>query len=295
MLAFHRHLVIGTKLLLCHLLPFLCLAAIVCVLGLRTRSEAAVTIYFTKGFYSSPACTVRVASRNVKPIIVNNYAVAFEQDITFEGYLYRSPDVVNGVGELSNQMLNLERAMAIPNESVGVAYIGGQTQHWLSNFGSIGGVFLKAFAFQDTPLHLATEVKWSATFSATYSNTELKRNIFALEETITISGEGGPVDVLAPQAGLKSIYQRIADYSDVQIVQSGKVTAKGRPRLPDPIILVDGARDQRLTRITESRVVRGLDVLLYVTEYQYTFNLPGIPVNGIKPPTLLKDIPDVLL
>ena len=245
-----------------------------------------MTIYFAKGSYFSPTCTVRVSSRSVKPIIINTFPVAFEQDITFEGFLYRTPYVNDGVGDLSYKMLMLERAMSIPNENVGVAYAGGITQHWLPTVGAIGAVYLKSFAFQDTPLHLATEVKWNATFSATYNNTALTRNLVSLEETTTISGEGGPVDVLAPQAGLQSIYQRIADYSDVQVVQSGKVTGRVRPTLPNPLITVAGARDQRLTRITESRVVRGLSVLLYVMEYQYTFNLPSFPTGGVAP-TLL--------
>jgi hypothetical protein len=271
---------------MCDLLPFSRLPAIVCVAVCDILGEATMSIYFVKGSYLSPTCTVRVSSRSVKPILINTFPIAFEQDITFDGYLYRTPNVSNGVADLSNKMLALERAMAIPNEDVGIAYSGGITQHWLSTFGAIGGVYLKSFAFQDTPLHMATEVKWNATFSATYNNTALTRNLVQLEETTTIIGEGGAVDVLAPQAGLQSIYQRIADYSDVQVVQSGKVTGRVRPTLPSPLITLSGAKDPRMTRINESRVVRGLNVLLYVLEYQYTFNLPSFPVGGVAP-TLL--------
>jgi hypothetical protein len=247
-----------------------------------------MTIYFAKGAYFTPACTVRLASRSVKPIIVNNFPVAFEQDANFEGYLYRTPDVINGVSDLSFKMLLLEQAMAIPNEDVGLAYAGGRTQHWLSVSGAIGGVFLKSFAFQDTPLHLATEVKWNATFSATYNNAALTRNIVELDEQVTVNGEGGAVTVLAPQAGLKSIYQDISDFSDVQIIQSGRITGKSAmPGLPLPIITVPGARDVRATRDSPSFVKRGLHILLYVREYQYTFNLAEHP-GGVVLPTRLE-------
>jgi len=238
-----------------------------------------MSLYFSKGAYSSTACTVRLASRRINPVIVNTFVVALEHEITFDGFLYRTPAALDGIADLSAQMAALEAAIRIPNQAVGIAYSGGITQHWLPN-GGIGDVYLKSFGFQDSPLHMATEVKWNATFAATYANSSLSRNVVQLEETLSIIGEGGPITALAPQAGLPSIYQDISDFSDVQVIQAGKVTGRlSMPDMPAPLITLEGARDQRVTRNQQSRVQRGLQVLLHVREYQYTFNLAGHPGN----------------
>lgn len=239
-----------------------------------------MSLYLTKGAYSSPACTVRVTSRSVRPIEYNTYIIAYEQDLTIEGHLYAL-----GPGNLSTAMYNLEVAMAIPFESIGVSYSGGQTQHWLSTLGSIGSVRIKDFKFMDTPLHMATEVKYSLTATAMYNNANLARSIVSLEETVSVTGEGGPDIVLASQAGAISVYQQVADYTDVHVIQSGKMTSRTLQALPTPLIVTAGARVQKASKDSISYVMRGTQILLYNREYSYTFNLPTSP--GTVVPTVL--------
>ena len=239
-----------------------------------------MSLYLTKGGYNSASCTVRVSSRSVKPIEYNNFIIAYEQSLTIQGHLY-----ANGPGALSAAMLTLENAIAIPYETVGVSYSGGQTQHWLSSFGAIGFVRVTAFAFEDTPLHMATEVKYTLTATAVYNNSLEPRSVVELNETVSIQGEGGPDTVLATQAGLPSFYQDISDYTDVTVTQSGKVTARTLPSMPSPIIVTPGARVQKNTREDRSYVMKGNQIFLFELGYQYTFNLPTHP--GALAPTVL--------
>lgn len=237
-----------------------------------------MTLYLVIGNAVSDGCTVRVSARSFKPIIVNDFIIAHEQTISFEGYLYAI-----GPMALSARMLALENAVAVPNQSVGLSTEFGSTQHWLSATGAIGGIKITDFGFEDTPLHMATQVKYRLSATAIYSASS--RSLLELNETVTTVGEGGAKTVLASQAGLQSIYQTVKDYTDVQVVQSGKVVGRTMPSIPSPIIGTSGARDVEQTRDSVSYTNRGTSILLINREYSYTFNLPAHP--GAISPTYL--------
>lgn len=239
-----------------------------------------MSLYLTKGSFSSAACTVRVSSRSVKPIEYNNFIIAYEESLAIEGHLYAI-----GPGNLSAAMLTLENAIAIPYETVGVSYSGGQTQHWLSATNAIGYVRVTAFAFQDTPLHMATEVKYSLTATAIYSNAWEPRSIVELNESISVTGTGGAKNVLADQAGAISIYQTIKDYTNVRVVQSGSMVSRTLQAIPGPVIVTAGALDAEAATDNRSYVMKGLQIFLFNREYSYTFNLPTHP--GVVSPTYL--------
>lgn len=245
-------------------------------------------LYLKIGDYTTNTCTVRVSSRQLAPVNYNGFTIANKHTIAFEGHLY-----ADGPANLSIEMNLLHTATRIPNQEVGLRFVvidpysDTQTAHYLKPFGAIGGVQIEDFKFADTPLHMATEVKFSMTASAIYNNDYELRNRVSLEETVSITGEGGPDTVLATQVGLPSIYQTLADYTDVQVVQSGRVTGRtlASVGLPSPLIATSGARVQKATRDTTSYVMKGTAILLYAREYQYTFNLPTHP--GTVLPTVL--------
>lgn len=230
-----------------------------------------MSLYLVIGSATSDACTVRVSSRSIKPFLVNQFIVAYEHQIVFEGYLY-----ANGPMALSAAMLSLENAVAVENVTVGLATEYGSTQHWLSSTGAIGGVIKAEIAFEDTPLHMATQVKYRLTANAMYGATS-SRSVVELNETTTVTGDGGPKTVLASQAGAPSIYQTVADYTNVQVVQSGKITARTLPLLPSPLITDAGALDSEQSRDSISYTMKGASILLYHRDYSYTFNLPTYP------------------
>lgn len=237
-----------------------------------------MALFLFKGAYTSPTCTVRVTSRDVRPIEINRFVVAFEQSLSIEGFLYRDPGATNGVANLTAKMIALEQAMARPNEEVGVATASGPSGHWLRTTGTIGGIVIKDFKFSDTPLQFATEIKYSFTASAIYGNSaDLFRNIVSLEETVSVTGDGTADIMLAPQAGARSVYQQVADFTDVQVVQSGRVTSKTLASIPAPLIAIPGARVGKLSRDSISYQMVGTSVLLHIREYQYTFNLNDYP------------------
>ena len=239
-----------------------------------------MAIFLTIGAATSDPCTVRVTGRSVKPIEYNTFIVAYEQDLSFEGYLY-----ANGPAALSVKMLALERALAIPNVSIGLSYTGGQTHHWLSTAGAIGNVRLKAFAYSDTPLHMAKECKYNLTVTGMYNAVNELRSVVQLDETLSYTGTGGPNVVLAPQAGALSVYQQIADYTDVTVVQTGKMTSRTLVNLPSPVITTEGAFQHKQAKDTISYVMKGTQIWLFVRDYSYTFILPELPAATL--PTYL--------
>lgn len=244
-----------------------------------------MSLYLKIGSYSSGTCTVRVSTRSVKPIEINSYIVAHEIELTVEGYLYASGPV-----SLSTAMDSLQAYMQVPNQIIGIVHVDAfavetNTAHYLTTTGAIGRVRVKDFKFVDTPLSMATEVKYSLTAAALYANAYETRTLVSLDETLSITGEGGPDTVLATQAGAPSIYQDITDFTDVQVVQSGRVTGRTLPAMPSPLITLAGARVQKATQDKQSYVMRGTQIFLYVREYQYTFNLPTPP--GTIAPTVL--------
>lgn len=230
-------------------------------------------MYFEKGAYSTADCTVRASNRTIRPIKIGVFIVAYEHKLVIEGHLYASGPIA-----LSTKMNELQNALSIPNESLGVKYDTTQTSHWLSTSGAIGGVVLDDFAWQDTPLSMATQVKFTASFVATYGNTlDGARQVVSLDENITIIGEGGADTELAPQVGLPSTYQTITDYTDVVVTQSGQIKSKSIPGMPSPIVTTDGARKVKQTRNSLSYQQVGVDILLYIRDYSYTFNLATFP------------------
>lgn len=231
-----------------------------------------MALYLAKGSYTSAACTARISGRAIRPVEINTFVVAFEKSLAITGHLYAS-----GPSALSSEMATLEAAMAIPNESVGITYNGTPTQHWLSTTGAIGNVVISDFAFEDTPLHMATEVKYSFTATAMYNNAAQLRTYLSLEETVSVTGEGGPEIVLAPQNGLPSIYQQVSDYTDVSVSQSGSMMTRTLAAIPPPVIWVPGARQVKQSKDTISYVMRGTSILFYKRDYSFSFILPTSP------------------
>jgi len=207
-----------------------------------------------------PTNTVRVSGRAIKPMQYNRFVVAHQHEFSVEGYLYAS-----GPGNLSTEMAALENAIRQVDPIVSlVSTVSGGTQHTMLPAGSIGGVVLENFAYTDTPLSMATEVKFTVSWSAIYGAALGGRTLVSLTETVRIQGDGGPDDVLAPQAGLRSIYQRLADYTDVIITQSGKVTSIApNPSIPAPLITTPGAKVSRGTVVEKSVKQFGTSILLY--------------------------------
>lgn len=230
-----------------------------------------------------PENTIRVSGRAIKPMQYNRFIIAHQHEFSVEGYLYAS-----GPGNLSAAMFLLEAAIRQVNPIVSlVSTVSGATQHTMLPTGSIGGVVLENFAYTDTPLSMATQVKFTASWSAIYGTSIGGRTLVSLTETVRIQGDGGPDDVLAPQAGLKSIYQRIADYTDVIITQSGKITSIApNPSIPAPLITTPGAKVSRGSTIEKSVKQFGTTILLYEQGYSYTFQLPEMPVGPINPTVL---------
>ena len=240
-----------------------------------------MTLYLKVGGYSSATCTVRVSGRQMRPVEYNTFVIAHEDELTIEGYLY-----ADGPAALSTAMSTLQAYARAGNVDVGLmSTVTGATAHYLPMLGSLGGVKID-LKFADTPLHMATEVKFILTAVATYSNGYETRNTVLLEETVSITGSGGPDIVLAPQAGAMSIYQTVSDYTDVQVVQSGRIVGRNSfPSLPAPLIATAGARSAKLDRDQTSYVTRGTAIMLRARDYSYTFNLPTSP--GAMVPTAL--------
>jgi len=237
-------------------------------------------LYLQIGSYLTPTCTVRCTGRSIMPMEFNSFIVAHEHTLTFEGYLY-----ADGPGALSGLMANLDLAIRVPNPIVSlVSTTTGATSHTITGAGSIGGVVLKNFQYVDTPLHMATQVKYQFSAAAVYGNTAETRNVVSLVETIRIQGDGGPDIVLAPQAGLRSIPQQVADFTDVLITQSGKIVSRtGFVSLPSPVISSPDAKVSRQSGLTKSYKQKGTSIWLYEQDYSYTFQLNELPVSPIVP------------
>lgn len=241
-------------------------------------------LYLQVGLYSSAVNTVRVSARKIRPIEINKFIVAHEHELTIEGYLYAI-----GAGNLTTAMNSLEAAVKTPNQTIAlISTEDGATAHALATSGALGGVVVKDFAFADTPLHMATQVKFTLTASAIYSNTALARNVVSLDETVTIQGDGDAETALAPQAGATSIYQTLSDYTDVMVTQSGTVISRSTSgvSLPSPLITTPGAKIAKQTRVARSYRMVGTSILLYVQEYSYSFQLATYPGSVILPTVL---------
>lgn len=239
-------------------------------------------LYLQVGLYSSPVCTVRCTGRSIRAIEVNTFIVAHEHEISFEGYLYG-----NGPGVLSGLMANLDLAVAVPNPVVALfSTDSGLTAHSLFPAGAIGPVILKEFRYLDTPMHMATQVKFALTATAIYNNGQELRNVVSLAEQIRIQGDGEAEVGLAPQAGAKAIFQRTADFTEVFVTQSGKLISRGSfALLPGPVITTPGAKISRQTSLTRTYKQRGTSIWLYEQDYSYSFQLPELP--GILVPSYL--------
>lgn len=239
-----------------------------------------MSLYLTIGGLTLPNNTVRVSGRTIRPVEFNRFIVAHDHELSVEGYLY-----ADGPGNISTSMAVLETAVKTPNPAIALYSTDtGLTSHFLANTGTIGGVVLKSFQFVDTPLHMATQVKFQASWSAIYGNTSETRNIVSLVETVRIQGDGGPDDVLAPQAGLKSIYQRLKEYTDVMITQSGKIISRGTfASIPAPLISTPGAKISRGTTLQKSYKQVGTGILLREQDYSYQFQLPELPGGPVNP------------
>lgn len=239
-----------------------------------------MTLYLQIGSYLTPTCTVRCTGRSIQPIEYNSFIVAHEHTLGFEGYLY-----ADGPAALSSLMANLDAAIRVPNPTIGlISTITGATAHTISGSGSIGGVVLKSFQYVDTPLHMATQVKYQLSAAVVYGNTALTRNVVSVVETIRIQGDGGPDIVLAPQSGLKSIPQKVAEYTDVLITQSGKIVSRSSfVPVPSPVITSPDARVSRQSGLTKSYKQKGTSIWLYEQDYSYTFQLNELPETPIVP------------
>lgn len=243
-----------------------------------------MSLFLQIGTATLPVNTVRATSRNIKAVEVNRFIIAYDVEQTFEGYLY-----ANGPGGLSASMASLEDAISVTNQPVYfISTETGVTQHALNPSGSIGGVVVTGLQYPDTPLSMATQVKFTMTVSARYGNTALKRDVISLVETVRIQGDGGPDDVLAEQAGLPAIYQRLAEYTKVFVTQSGKlISKKSTTEVPGPIITTAGAKISANTSLQKQIKQVGTDILLYEQDYSYTFQLPQMPVTPIIPTILV--------
>lgn len=237
-----------------------------------------MSLYFQYGAYTTLPCSARISAHSVEPILYNNFAVAYRKSVTIEAYLYITSTAVPSVVNLTAEMQALQDALQIPNQSGGIAHGGGQTVHWVSNSGALGGVQVSAFQWLDTPTHLAVQAKFSVTLSAEYANGLEPQNIVMLKESVEIIGEGGADTPLAPQVGALSIRQTIQDYTDVTVTQAGTITGRaGYPNLPTPLIATAGARQVKLTRdFKEPEQVR-FGIRVFNRQYAYTFTLPAHP------------------
>lgn len=234
-----------------------------------------MSFYLQYGAYATDPCTVRATSHNVTPVMYNGFAVAFKRSIGIEGYLYG-----NGTADLLAKMAAMEAALTLPNQSGGIKYSGGNTQHWLTSVGAIGGVQLENFNWVDSPLHMVSEAKFQLTLSAEYGNALEPQDVVQWDESVEIIGEGGADTPLATQVGAPSVRQTIADYTDVVVTQSGFVIGRtGYPALPNPLIVTAGARQVRQTRDLKSRVQIRKGIMVYKRAYSYTFTLPSHPGN----------------
>jgi hypothetical protein len=220
----------------------------------------------------------------LKPIEYNTFIIAHDYEQTFEGYLY-----ADGANNISIAMATLENAIKAPGVDVSlVNTVSGATQHTLINSGAIGGDILKDFKFVDTPLHMATHIKFQMTVGGIYANSQQTRNVVSLVETIRIQGDGGPEITLADQAGLKSIYQEIKPYTNVNITQSGKIVSRnGFSSLPAPVIALADAKISKNSGLTKSYTQRGTMIWLYQQDYSYSFQLPELPGSPVVPTYLV--------
>ncbi len=235
-------------------------------------------------------CTVRCTGRSLKPVEYNTFIIAHDYEQTFEGYLYAS-----GPRNISPLMASLENAIKAPGVDVKLISFENEpypneqtTHHSLLNSGAIGGVILKDFKFVDTPLHMATQIKFQMTVGGIYANLQQTRNVVSLVETIRIQGDGGPEITLADQAGLKSIYQEIKPYTNVNITQSGKIVSRnGFSSLPTPVISLADAKISKNSGLTKSYTQRGTMIWLYQQDYSYSFQLPELPSSPVVPTYLV--------
>lgn len=237
-----------------------------------------VSFYFNYGSYNSLACSARCSSHAIRPLFINNFAVAHQHDVTIEGTLYVTSDLVTPAANLITECGLLEDALKIPNQSGGLKYSGGNTTHFLSNSGAIGGVTVSDFRWVDTPTHLVTQARFTVTLSALYGNGSEAREVVEANETVEILGEGGADTPLAPQTGATSVRQQITDYTDVVVTQSGRLVGRtGYPSLPSPLIATAGARQQKMTRDAKTTEQRGVGFIAYIRSYSYTFTLATHP------------------
>ena len=238
---------------------------------------------FAHGLYATSGCIVKPMSRKQSSLMIGGFAVAHTVSISVEGtYLGTSP------GDNASFGVALSEQLKIPNLACGIQWYDGaawqNTAYWLSLDGTLDGPTVKDVVYNASPLEHIVEATFGFTIEATYTNTQTARTVFQYDEAISWSGDGDAVWGLAPQATLKSIYQKTAEFSDCILTQSGIVSGKGTVMvlMPSPIVVDPRAKVSLSTGEGRRFVQRQTGAVVNELTYSYTFQLPE-KTAGIVP------------
>jgi len=240
--------------------------------------------FFRWGSAYTPDCTAKPLQRRVVPVEINSTAVT---RIITQQIEINLPGI--DPADLSVKMLEIEAVIAANPYPSGAGIVWRKpdtteylTGHYLEDnvtTPSFGGIRCTDLAWNPSDLTLATEVKGTITLQAEYA--VVSNEVYAVDETITIIGNGGPVHTLAPQVAAMAVYQTLSDYSPVQVVQSGTVYGKNyMPALPDDIIpelALPFARQNTSVREVRKTPSKIRAIWQYQSQYSITFLLPKHP------------------
>lgn len=242
---------------------------------------------FAHGAFATGGCIVKPTSRKQSALIIGGFAVAHTVSISVEGtYLGVNP------GDNASFGLLLAEQLKIPNQACGIQWYDGaawqNTAYWLSLDGSLDGPTVRDVVYNASPLEHIVEASFGFTIEATYTNTQTARTVFQYDEAINWGGDGDSVWALAPQATLKSIYQKTAEFSDCILTQSGTVVSKGTTMalMPSPIIVDVRAKVALSTGEGRRFIQRQTGAVVNELTYSYTFQLPE-KTPGIVPGRLM--------
>ena len=238
---------------------------------------------FVHGSWISDGCFVKPVSRSQSPVLIGGFAAAHTVTMAFEGLFQADYPSDN-----ATLAFILTEQLKIPNLPCGIQYYNGfgweNTVYWFSFDGSLlEGPTVKNLILPGGPLVHIVDAPFSFSIEATYSNTQSGRDYFEYSEMIEYSGEGKSIWALAPQATLKSIYQKTAEYSDVGLTQSGRLVRRGAllAEMPVPIITDPRAKITLSTKEGRKFTQRQTGVLVNELSYSYSFQLPEKPTGLI--------------
>lgn len=191
--------------------------------------------------------------------------------------------VAASVADLTTAINSL-KAACVDGVDVGL-YVAGSpdvaTSHILTNASTVGGTRLEGPKFPvGQGAEYANQRSFTLSVEADFDAAGIAGTLVSFQETVSITGTGGPRFVTQTPLDGPVIAQQVSRFSPVAVVQAGSAIGHtSYPTVPGPLLSSGEHYDQRqVTYKSPQRQADGAAYRGYEVSWQYSFEVPSAAV-----------------